>query len=1112
LIGSQVGPYTLLSELGSGGMGSVYLAEHDGQRVALKIVHAHLIATPGFFKRFLREAELGKQVQHENVVRTLDVDATQVDEKVVHYMVMEYVEGRSLRQLLTDLGTVPETLLREIALQVAAGLVAVHGAGVVHRDLKPENVLITDDQRIQIMDLGVAKLQEASVAITREGQFAGSFLYAAPEQFRNQEVGPASDLYSLGVLLYELATGVNPFRGADPAAVIHAHLETAPPRATEKNPDVSLFFAEVLATLLRKEPAARIVSAAALCRLLEEGEASAWWGERERELRRHEESHVQIKVRRETDLVGRGAELGALKEAWSRARGGEGGTLLIEGEPGIGKTRLVDAFVRAAAGDSVHVLYGSYPPSGGLGGLSEGILGKFGASGLDEALAPYLTVTPTLVPAFAALLKHESPPTGSEPIAGDTQHTGFGHLLRALAAERPTLWIVEDLQFASEDSRRLVLSLARAAEGQRVLLVATTRPGLPEQELTHFARLEHFRRLPVGRLSPREVVELAREAFGSATLADKLGGKIAYKSDGVPFFVFEMIRSLKEGGYLRELPDGTYEQAQQITDIEVPSAVKDLVQARLQELSEGQRAILDVGAVQGYEFDPDLVARVLEEKRVRVLRDLADIERRFGLVHGEAGTSRFDHNQVQEVLYRDLPPDLRSEYHALLADAFVERAGLKPGQAASGEAACFLAAHQLHGPRPAQALPHLEAALDHLAQSYRNDQALDLADRALAAPGLVDGERRLDLLLRKAGRLDLLGRRAEQSATLEEALGLADQLGDPGPRAAVRRALGEQATMMAQGEAAHAYLEAAIALAREAGDRREEAAAAGALGVLFFYTGQSTEVRAQFERQLVLAREIGDLNGVATATGRIGVGLVLGGDLEGALTHFERSLASSREIGNREREAIALLNAAEIYGLLGNAARGREMLEQSRALARSIGAQHVEGEGLLYRGKLEWQERQADRAEACYREALAQFRQILKHHGTARCLVLLGRLFTGLGRTAEALRHLEEGLALARENEVHEALVLGEAYTALLTRGSTEEARRQLTEHGARLELSQALEAHFVLWRADGDPALLEKAHAILAHMRDHAPAEYRTAMIENVPLHREILAAWDAR
>ncbi|MHC5050016.1 MAG: serine/threonine-protein kinase [Planctomycetota bacterium] len=222
--GQLLGPYRILSELGSGGMGKVYLARRSAEgaeaapdRVAVKVVHPHLLESEGFLQRFLREAEYGRRVDHRNVVRTLAVATAEHEGLEIHYMVMEYVEGRSLRQLLRDLGAVPEAFLREITIQVADGLAAIHAAGLVHRDIKPENVLITDDQHVRIMDLGVAKLQEVSVALTSAGHFVGSLLYSAPEQFRSQEVGPPADLYSLGVTLYELATGDNPFRRDDPA-------------------------------------------------------------------------------------------------------------------------------------------------------------------------------------------------------------------------------------------------------------------------------------------------------------------------------------------------------------------------------------------------------------------------------------------------------------------------------------------------------------------------------------------------------------------------------------------------------------------------------------------------------------------------------------------------------------------------------------------------------------------------------------------------------------------------------------------------------------------------------------------------------------------------------
>ncbi|MHC4860484.1 MAG: serine/threonine-protein kinase, partial [Planctomycetota bacterium] len=755
--GRHLGPFRLGRELGSGGMGTVYLATAreevlglaPGDRVALKLVHANLLTKRGFFKRFLREAEVGKQVRHENVVRTLDVDALVLDGEHYHFLVMEYVEGKTLRDLLADIGIVPEALLREIATQTAAGLSAIHDAGIVHRDLKPENVLITDDHQVRIMDLGVARLVEESIVLTQQGQFAGSLYYAAPEQFGRGEVGPAADVYSLGVMLYELGTGDNPYRSDQAAAVMRAHLETMPPAAAERNSEISAFLSELMGNLLAKEPAERFASSE-VRDLLFEGEESEWWATRERELQKVKGHLPKVPVRRETELFGREEELEVIRNAWSEALAGRGSTLLLEGETGIGKSRLVDTFLKDLEGEDVHVLYGSYPPSGGMGGLSDAMVGKFGMATLAEGLMPYLSVTPTLVPTFAALVKRETPPAGAEPIEGDAVHAVACHLMRALAAEKPLLWVVDDLHFAEPDSRQIVLALARALEDHRVVLLLTSEPGLPEDELSHMSRLPSFGRVPLSRLGARDVIELLKNAFRSEGLAVRLGGMIALKSDGVPFFVFEMIRGLKEGKFLKELPDGTVVETQVIEDIEVPSAVRDLVEARLRDLTDEDRNFLDVAAVQGYVFESDVLARICEVKRVEVLQRLAKLERHSGVLRAEGRGYRFDHHQIREVVYRDLTPELREEYHALVAEAIAEREGAtgKNPEEVPGDVAHAVALHHLKGSRRREALPFLEPALEHLANAYRNDAALELADRALRAEGLLAGAERVEVLLK----------------------------------------------------------------------------------------------------------------------------------------------------------------------------------------------------------------------------------------------------------------------------------------------------------------------------------------------------------------------------
>ncbi|MHC4449306.1 MAG: serine/threonine-protein kinase [Planctomycetota bacterium] len=1179
MLGEKLGPYRIESELGSGGMGKVYLATGPDGSVALKVVHPHLLETAGFFKRFLREAEIGRTVRHANVVRTLDCDAIGGH----HFLVMEYVKGRSLRELLDELGTIPETLLREIAVQTAAGLCAIHEAGIVHRDLKPENVLITDDHEIRVMDLGVAKLQEATIGITHEGQFAGSLLYAAPEQFGPGEVGMAADLYSLGVMLHELATGDNPFRRDDAAAVIDAHLKLHAPRAADLDSEVSGFLSECIATLLAKNPVERFASAQQLRGVLEEGEHSEWWIGL---APRHRKHLPKIRVRRETTLHGRDGDLALLQRAWERAKNSDGNTVYFEGEAGIGKTRLIDAFVGGLEDPDFHVLYGSYPPSGGLGGISDAILEKFGEARIAEALAPYLTTTPSLVPAFAALLKHERPPPGVEPLNSSALQAICVHLMRALAEESPLLWIVEDLHFAPQESRAGVLSMARAAEGHRVLLVATARPGVPDEELAHFSRLENFQRSSLARLGGRQIIELLEDAFGSEALAERLGGKITKKSDGVPLFIFEMIRGLKEGQFIKQLHDGSYEQTQVIDEIEVPSAVRDLIEGRLRGLTEGQRSILDVGAVQGMSFEPALVADVLEQKKVGVLQQLAAIERRFGLVKGEATSCVFDQDQVQEVLYRDLLPELRAEYHTLLADAYAKRCGAEP----SGGDAVLLARHHLRGSRPADALPHLNRALDHLEAGYRNETALALARRALELPGLLAGTERVEVLLRLAGRLGLLGRRDEQRSALEEAIALAEQSDDLALRASGRQSLAALQFALAQRDAAQETLREVLELARATGDRTQEANATGSLGVIFhslgryaearehherhrtisgeigdrrgemrangnlgnvFWSeGRYPEAREHYERCLALAREIGDRQGEARATGNIGMvlfslgryaeaqecyerGYALGrkiGDRQGeaiatgnlgiisqslgryaeAQAHYERQRDVSREIGDRRTAANATAHLGGVFFGLGRIAAARECSEDYRNVSREIGDRRGEGFALQRLAEIADLEGDLTQALRLGELALARRRELGEHSILAESMTFLAGLDAKGGDLVGAAARLDEALVVARDVGSPEAILAATVERARHSFGSVDAALDALGEHEDRVAYSERMDARFRLWELTQDPVHLAEAHRLVVHTRAHAPEQDRRSMIENVPLYRDIMSAWE--
>ncbi len=1131
------GPYRLEREIGRGGMGTVYEAidTRTSARVALKALHPYLLGSATLRERFAREARLGKQVSHRNVVRTLEYESVDGYD----LLVMEYVEGRTLRALADEWRTVPEGFLREIARQAASGLSAIHEAGIVHRDLKPENILVTDDRRVRIMDLGVAKIHDASVALTIEGQFLGSLPYAAPEQCEGREVGPAADLYSLGVVLYELATGENPFRSETPGASLRAHMDVVPPPATERNGDISPFFSEVLATLLAKSPGRRVASARALVGILEAGEQGAWWTEREREIRARRLPRVL--VRRDTSFVGRATELDLLRAAWRAACAGEGQVVILEGEPGIGKSRLIDAFLRDLDPDRAHVLYGSFPPGSGLRGLVDAVVARFGRVGIDRELKGRLGELAALAPVVAGLMRDGAGPSEPESLAA-----AFRELLLALARERPVAWAVDDLHFAPERTRAIAYAMARAAQEGRALLLLSAR-SLPPEEMGPLERLPHVRRIAVPRLSDADAAALAREALGG----DEGALEIARRSDGVPLFACELAKVAGK----RAGPD-------------LPSAVRGLLSARVAALSHDDRALLDAGAVQGFEFDGDLLAAALGLPIVTALQRLADIERGTGLVRAEGRRYRFDHHLVQEILYEELPPRLREEYHTRIADACPEREG--------PVAARFLASHHLRGARPEAALPFLPAALDHLASRFQNEEALGLLDLALRLP--LPATDRVDLLVQQAARCEMLGRRAPQRKAAEEALALAQGLGDPRRECLARLACGTLFLGVSRDEDAIGHFERAVTLARETGDnalamhatarlgtvfsrvrrdgeamgmlgevrdwarrvgnpveevravagigiclrhlvrhaeahdafaeglrvceqaglRRERCYVEGNLGTSLWLLGRFEDARAHLERNLTLAAEIGDRRAECAASGNLGLVLRDLGFLEDAIACFRTHLALAEEIDSIRAQVIARMNLGEMLGSLGDRDGEARELGVAQSLADQIAQDYILGRTLYARGRRAEADGDAALSRRLHGEALAHARASGDRVGEAWILLALG---------AHDRLRLEEADELAQSLDQPALDVIVAA-----ARGDFARAEEVLDREGPRLGVPARLESHYRIWKGTGAARHLDAAAALLETTRDHAPAAARDVMVERVASYREIRGAAAAR
>ena len=260
----SIGPYRIEGILGVGGMGQVYRAiGPDGSLVALKLVKPDLARDLTFRKRFDREARIAQQVSHPNVVPVLDTG----EENGIPYLAQKFVGNGNLAERIEQDGELQLDTITKICDEVAGGLDALHDHRLVHRDVKPANILLDERGTAFITDFGLAKDSQGSL-LTRPGQALGSLDYMSPEQIRSEEVSPATDVYSLGCVVWECLCGAPPFADRQGMRVLWAHLQDMPQSPCERRPDVPAEVGEAILQAVAKEPSERPQSAGAFARKL----------------------------------------------------------------------------------------------------------------------------------------------------------------------------------------------------------------------------------------------------------------------------------------------------------------------------------------------------------------------------------------------------------------------------------------------------------------------------------------------------------------------------------------------------------------------------------------------------------------------------------------------------------------------------------------------------------------------------------------------------------------------------------------------------------------------------------------------------------------------------
>ena len=259
--GEQLDAYRLESIVAHSGMATIYRATdmHTGQQVAIQVPHMELESDPLFFERFRREEDIGQRMDHPGVVKVFPAEKSSV------YLVMEWAEGKLLRELLQEQARFSTERALRIALQICDALDYIHNHGVVHRDLKPENIMVDAEDNVKLLDFGIAANAGARrLTFGKLSPTMGTPDYISPEQVRGKRGDCRSDVYALGVMLYEMLTGQVPFQGDNPLVVMNARLQYDPESPRTIDPGISAQLESILFRVLQRDPKQRYASARAM--------------------------------------------------------------------------------------------------------------------------------------------------------------------------------------------------------------------------------------------------------------------------------------------------------------------------------------------------------------------------------------------------------------------------------------------------------------------------------------------------------------------------------------------------------------------------------------------------------------------------------------------------------------------------------------------------------------------------------------------------------------------------------------------------------------------------------------------------------------------------------
>ena len=1125
--GARVGAYTVISPLGTGGMGEVYRARDDrlGRDVAIKVLPASFANDTERLLRFEQEARATSALNHPNIVTIHEL--AEVDD--VRFIVMELVDGRTLRALIDE--GVSISTLAQLGGQMTKALGAAHAAGITHRDIKPENIMVRNDGYVKVLDFGLARLvptamdkEAATLQYTQPGSLVGSARYMSPEQARGENVSSPSDIFSLGMIFYEMATGRHPFATDSVLGTLNAITGQPAAGPSRLNPEIPSSIEALILRMIEKDARLR-PTAPEVEKALAEVSGQSFAGESRSPLLR---SHLRHTVGRENAHA-------ELREALASASSGKGLLMCVPGEPGMGKTTLVEDFLSdlRASGQPCVIARGrcserlagteAYLPwLEALDGLLRGADGqsRVSLSGTESIVQTTKRLAPTWYAQATPLQPDDSSVErllAERAASQERMKREFGALLEELSEHRPLVIFFDDLHWADVSTIDLLAYLASKFDSMRALIIATYRPSdllLAKHPFLHvkpdLQSRGVCREIKLEFLSHSEIEKYLALEFPEHRFPPELPALIHSKTEGNPLFMADLVRYLRDRGVIAE-QQGRWVLAQSLPAIErdLPESVRGMIERKIAQLSEEDRRLLVAASVQGYEFDSAIVAKALDLDPADIEERLETLERVYALVRfvserefpGRVLTLRyrFVHVLYQNALYASLRPTRRSQLSATVAEALLGCYGKQSATVAAELAFLFETARDW-----SRAADYYLAAADNASEVFALQEAGVLAERGLEmlrlladATECAPQEIKLQAMLGQSLMVTkgFAVPEVEQAFVRARELGL--QLNDVAQLFRAQFSLAIVYVVRAEYERAFSHGEQCLRLAEKTRNPAMLLQSHWVIGLSQCYLGKFSAARDHFEQTITIHDDAGidspsSMYGAVLSRAHLARMLLYLGYPDASRQMMKEALAKARSLRFPVGVANTLALAAYLEAFHHNLDKTLEFAAATAGLAEEHGLPYYAAVALLTRG---WAVALHGHAEGIelIREGLASSLAIGTKQQHGYFLALLAEALNKAGRVDETLEALKEGMDVTERNnepfyEAELYRLKGDALVmaAVDSRSEAESCFQRAIEI-ARQQQAKSFELRSVmslarLWRGQGKR---EEGRAILKEIYD---------------------------